>query len=92
MNGITAPTGPATDQAIERTMKAICRYWARHFEGSFYPDATPHNLTPLLHRRFEDEMQTLWLNADDPFALATEANLRVNPNAYAAFDNCPRYD
>lgn len=81
-----------SDQAIEHAMRAICLFWARHFEGNFYPDATLPDLAPPLHERFEDEMQYLWLNASDPFRLATEANLRANPSARYALDCCPCYE
>ena len=81
-----------TDQAIEHTMRAICRYWARYFDGNFFPDEmTPPDLALHLHDRFETQMQYLWLNAVDPWRLASEANLRANPNALYAFDSCPCY-
>jgi len=69
-----------SEEAVKATVKTICRFWAR---------AVDYHLEPELVRRFDADMQYLWLNAPDPFASALEASLAAHPQLYGSLDYRP---
>jgi hypothetical protein len=82
-----------SDAVIERTMKAICKFWAVKLGGDFHPDAAARDcrLTGRIAQRFDEHMQYLWLNASNPYDLANAAVLRANPELNRNFDTSPPY-
>ena len=80
-----------SNAAVEATVKTICRFWAREFEGAFCPDtrALDYHLATPLAARFERDMQYLWTNASDPFGAATEASIAAYPVLYGSLDYQP---
>jgi hypothetical protein len=80
-----------SEEAVKATVKTICRFWARHLGIAFQPDtrAVDYHLEPELVRRFDADMQYLWLNAPDPFASALEASLAAHPQLYGSLDYRP---
>jgi hypothetical protein len=81
---------PSAD-AIEATIKTICRFWARRLEGAFHPEcsACKSRLTPGQADRYEADMQYLWTFGGDPFGSAIDANIAARPSLYGVFDYQP---
>lgn len=81
---------PSND-AVEATIKAICRFWAVHLGSDFHPHASAADcgLESPLADRYDEGMHYILVHANDAYGSIVEAGIRANPSLYGSFDYQP---